>query len=154
MPSLHSLCKPLATGKNASILCSPKGRQVLNIVKGLFLAARSRQQALTQPEGISKCDNAKTSAVTRLSTMHADDFKHFIAVCYLTDKNLEEPFVLWKSTCPCQNAFKWTEPKRSRANLKKVKGGGQACLSKSRFCHQSEHHKVRNVLPKFIKCLM
>ena len=32
----RSLCKPLATGKNASELCFPRGWQLLNIVKGLF----------------------------------------------------------------------------------------------------------------------
>lgn len=44
------LSKPLATHKNASKLCSLKGRQLLNTVKGLVLAASNQQRALTQPK--------------------------------------------------------------------------------------------------------
>lgn len=133
----HSLCKPLATGKNASKLCSPKGRQLLNTVKGLFLSASNQWQAPTQPKGISKCDKAKTSAVARLCTRTASDaysmddlfgagkkkvrIKHILWPCIIRLRNiyLEEPFVLWKSTRLCQNAFKW---KRVRGAAKEVKG--------------------------------
>lgn len=67
----------------------------------------------------------------------------------------KEPLVPWKSSCSCQNSFKWKQPKWSRTSVEEVKGGGQVWwLSKSRFCDQCEHYKVKNVLPNFINCLI
>lgn len=177
----HSLSKPLATGKNASKLCSPKGRQLLNIVKGLFLSAGNQWQAPTQPKGISKCDNAKTSAAARLfSRTTSDAYGRFIYSrwqkgaknnvrlwpCVIQLRNiyldLGELFVLWKSACPCQKAFKW---KSVRDGANEVKGqlkGGEGRwpgvvpqreqILQPAWASRSE--MSFSILPKFRKSLM
>lgn len=96
-------------------------QQRLDIVKGVFLTTSNQQQAPTQPKVISKGDDTETCATSpqrargRFTSRRRAKVtrKHFVTVRCLMDANLEEPFVLWKSTCPCQNAFKWTESERS-----------------------------------------
>lgn len=108
-------------------------------------------RTLVSPQQLLHMDDLFSAVEKKKQTV-----KYISLPCVIRVRNiyLEEPFVLSESTWQCQNAFKWkSEPKRSRANFREVKGVGHAwCLSKNRFNNQRE---VRNERPwKFIKCLM